>query len=157
MMKYAHCSWIGAAAPPKFRSAASAARDPGSGSGADRRAGGISLSPILPLGPDGPDEPPGGQGRSAGLDDPYRASPGWMVRGACRGIDPELFLPLSVTGRSTPQIDAAKTICGQCVVSEAGLSYALRVMPDGIWGGTTREERAAVRHQLVRPWVPAEG
>jgi WhiB family redox-sensing transcriptional regulator len=80
-----------------------------------------------------------------------------MARGACHGSDPELFFPISVTGRSTPQIDAAKAVCGRCVVSDDCLAYALRVMPDGIWGGTTREERIAVRHRLVRPRVPAGG
>jgi WhiB family redox-sensing transcriptional regulator len=80
-----------------------------------------------------------------------------MARGACHGTDPELFFPISVTGRSVPQISAAKAVCGRCAVSENCLSYALRVMPDGIWGGTTREERAAVRLRLVRPRVTAEG
>jgi len=113
------------------------------------------LSPILPLWPDDADELPGGQRPSARLDDPYWASAGWMARGACHGIDPELFFPISATGRSTPQIDAAKAVCGRCVVSGDCLSYALRVMPDGIWGGTTREERIAMRLRLVRSRVPA--
>ena len=115
------------------------------------------MSTIFPLRPDDADDRPGGQHHSAGPDDLYRASAGWMARGACHGIDPELFFPISATGRSTPQINAAKAVCGRCPVREDCLSYALRVMPDGIWGGTTREERAAVRHQLVRPRVPAEG
>ena len=156
MMKYAHCSWIGTAAPPKFHSAAAAAgipaADPARTPG--RR---YELSTILPLWPDDADDRLDGQRHSAGLDDPYwAASPDWMARGACHGTDPELFFPISATGRSTPQIDAAKTICGQCVVSDDCLSYALRVMPDGIWGGTTREERIAMRLRVVRARMPAE-
>jgi WhiB family redox-sensing transcriptional regulator len=80
-----------------------------------------------------------------------------MARGACHGSDPELFFPISITGRSTLQINAAKAVCGRCAVRESCLSYALRIMPDGIWGGTTREERIAVRLRLVRPRVPAGG
>jgi WhiB family transcriptional regulator, redox-sensing transcriptional regulator len=115
------------------------------------------LSPIFPLWPDDADDAPGGQRRSAGPGDPYQTSAGWMARGACHSVDPELFFPISATGRAMPQINAAKAVCGRCAVSENCLSYALRVMPDGIWGGTTREERIAVRLRLVRPRVPAEG
>jgi WhiB family redox-sensing transcriptional regulator len=115
------------------------------------------LSSIFPSWPDDTDDPPTGQLRSAAPDDPHWASADWMARGACHGIDPELFFPISARGRSTPQIDAAKTVCGRCVVSDDCLSYALRVMPDGIWGGTTREERIAMRRRLVRARVPAEG
>ncbi len=115
------------------------------------------MSSIFPSWPDDIDDPPGGQLHSAGPDDPYWASADWMARGACHGIDPELFFPISATGRSTPQIDTAKAVCGRCVVSDDCLSYALRVMPDGIWGGTTREERIAVRLRLGRSRVPAEG
>ena len=115
------------------------------------------MSPIFPLWPDDADDPTGGQRRSAGPDDPYRASAGWMARGACHGSDPELFFPVSVTGRAVPQINAAKAVCGGCAVSENCLSYALRIMPDGIWGGTTGEERTAGRLRLGRPRIPAEG
>ncbi|HEY4701708.1 MAG TPA: WhiB family transcriptional regulator [Streptosporangiaceae bacterium] len=68
-----------------------------------------------------------------------------MVRGACRGVDPELFFPISARGRAVEQINSAKAVCGRCAVGGTCLSYALRTMPDGIWGGTTREERIAMR------------
>jgi WhiB family redox-sensing transcriptional regulator len=80
-----------------------------------------------------------------------------MVRGACRGADPELFFPISVTGRAVEQVNSAKAICGRCAVRKNCLSYSLRTMPHGIWGGTTREERIAMRLQLVRSRVPADG
>ena len=70
---------------------------------------------------------------------------GWMVRGACRGVDPELFCPISAQGRAVEQIDSAKAVCGRCAVGGTCLSYALRTMPDGISGRTTREERIAMR------------
>lgn len=65
----------------------------------------------------------------------------WMLRGACRGEDPELFFPRSPTGPSLAQVNLAKAICGRCPVQPNCLSYALITQRDGIWGGTTREER----------------
>jgi WhiB family transcriptional regulator, redox-sensing transcriptional regulator len=70
---------------------------------------------------------------------PARAS--WMLRGACRSEDPELFFPRSPTGPSLAQVNSAKAICGRCPVQPNCLSYALITQRDGIWGGTTREER----------------
>jgi WhiB family transcriptional regulator, redox-sensing transcriptional regulator len=70
---------------------------------------------------------------------------GWMSRGACRQADPELFFPRSMAGTGVRQAEAAKTVCGGCEVRAKCLSYALETMPEGIWGGTTREERRAAR------------
>ena len=82
----------------------------------------------------------------------------WMVRGACRGTDPELFFPISLRGRAVEQINYAKAVCGRCAVAGSCLSYALRTMPDGIWGGTTSDERIAMRvRSAVRFQAPAEG
>lgn len=68
---------------------------------------------------------------------------GWMLRGACRGEDPELFFPISAAGPALAQVRSAKAVCGRCPVQPDCLSYALITRPDGIWGGTTREERWA--------------
>ena len=65
-----------------------------------------------------------------------------MSRGACRQADAELFFPISVTGRGVRQAEAAKKVCAACDVRANCLSYALETMPEGIWGGTTAEERA---------------
>ena len=82
----------------------------------------------------------------------------WMALGACRQSDPELFFPISTTGYAAEQIWAAKEVCARCPVHEHCRSYALRTMPDGIWGGTTREERIAERVRLtVRPQGQAPG
>jgi WhiB family redox-sensing transcriptional regulator len=72
----------------------------------------------------------------------------WMLRGACRREDPELFFPLSASGPSQVQISAAKAVCARCPVRANCLSYALITQPDGIWGGTTTEERW--RHSPTR-------
>jgi WhiB family redox-sensing transcriptional regulator len=65
----------------------------------------------------------------------------WMLRGACRHEDPELFFPISASGPARGQISAAKAICARCPVRANCLSHALITQPDGIWGGTTKEER----------------
>lgn len=69
----------------------------------------------------------------------------WMSRSACHGTDTELFFPIAATGRALEQIDSAKAVCGRCTVREDCLSYALATMQHGIWGGTTWDERAAMR------------
>jgi len=74
----------------------------------------------------------------------------WMQRGACQQVDPELFFPIASRGPAERQIAAAKAICGPCVVRRNCLSYALEAMPEGIWGGTTREERLAGLGSSVR-------
>jgi WhiB family transcriptional regulator, redox-sensing transcriptional regulator len=115
------------------------------------------LSPIFPLWADDPDEPPGGQRRLTVPADPRGGSTSWMASGACHGTDPELFFPISATGRAMAQINSAKAVCGRCMVSKNCLSYALLTMPDGIWGGTTREERIAMRLRGVRSQIPTQG
>jgi len=72
-------------------------------------------------------------------------SPSWMSYGACHGADTELFFPITTTGRALRQVNSAKAVCGRCKVRADCLSYALETMQHGIWGGTTGEERAAMR------------
>ena len=68
----------------------------------------------------------------------------WRNRAACRGVDPDVFYPVS-------EEDAvqAKAICAQCPVREACLEYALAARErDGVWGGATeRERRRMIRHR----------
>jgi WhiB family transcriptional regulator, redox-sensing transcriptional regulator len=73
------------------------------------------------------------------------SSPGWMSRGACHDQDPELFFPIADTGPALQQISAAKAVCGRCAARAICLSYALRSAQYGIWGGTTPQERRAMR------------
>ena len=79
------------------------------------------------------------------------SSPGWMPRGACQGQDPELFFPVAATGPALAQIIAAKAVCFRCAVRAACLSYALATGQAGIWGGTTQEERHAMRRSSAFP------
>ena len=69
----------------------------------------------------------------------------WMSRGACQREDPELFFPIADNGPALEQVNAAKRVCLCCEVRSACLSFGLKTPQDGIWGGTTREERSAIR------------
>lgn len=75
----------------------------------------------------------------------------WTRYAACRGADPELFYPVSSAGPALAQVDQAKAICGRCTVQSDCLSWALHAgEPEGVWGGTTPEERRYLRHAAVR-------
>ncbi len=76
-----------------------------------------------------------------------QASAAWMSRGSCQGEDTEIFFPIAATGPAGDQISAAKAICSRCAVRLPCLHYAAETMQDGIWGGTTTDERRA----LLRP------
>lgn len=67
----------------------------------------------------------------------------WRDRAACRGIDPDIFYPVS-----DEDADAAKGICSACPVREACLEYALANRErDGVWGGATERERRRMIRQ----------
>jgi WhiB family redox-sensing transcriptional regulator len=66
----------------------------------------------------------------------------WLDAGACRNEDPELFFPITSSGPSARQIEAAKAVCQRCDVQDQCLHYALEShQHHGVWGGTSEEER----------------
>lgn len=74
----------------------------------------------------------------------------WQERGACRGVDADLFFPAS-EDETLP----AKAICGTCPVRLACLAFALeRNERFGVWGGLSERERGRLsptaREQIVR-------
>jgi WhiB family redox-sensing transcriptional regulator len=73
----------------------------------------------------------------------------WVSRGACRGEDPELFFPIAAQGPALDQVSAAKAVCRGCAVNAACLSFGLETGQEGIWGGTTPEERHVMRRRPV--------
>ena len=70
----------------------------------------------------------------------------WRADAACRFCSPDLFFPAGTTGPAEHEVEAAKAVCSACPVQSACLLYALQTRQDfGIWGGTTQEERQALR------------
>jgi len=80
----------------------------------------------------------------------------WMARGACRQADPELFFPAAAAKRpAARQVEVAKAVCAPCPVRANCLAYAVEARPEGIWGGTTPDERRAARRRPPRGQVYA--
>ena len=70
----------------------------------------------------------------------------WNDQAACRGLDPEIFYPVS-----EEEAAQAKAVCGQCAVQQACLEHALRSRErDGGWGGATEKERRRIIRQRRR-------
>ena len=64
----------------------------------------------------------------------------WMDDGLCREVDwAPFFPPLSTNAR------AAKRICARCRVKTECLEWALEHEEQGIWGGTSDEERRKLK------------
>jgi WhiB family redox-sensing transcriptional regulator len=75
----------------------------------------------------------------------------WRALGACLSADPDLFFPISATGSSAAQADAAKAICAGCPVHSQCLGFALGHRDvQGIWGGTPDDERRKLRRAGAR-------
>ena len=66
-----------------------------------------------------------------------------MKKAACKGIDPDLFMPLR---GETLKIRKAKEICATCPVQlecrDYGLQLAQIYVTHGIFGGWTRQQRS---------------
>ena len=66
-------------------------------------------------------------------------------------IDPELFFPVGNAGPALLQIAQAKQVCAGCPVRMPCLQRALDSGQEtGVWGGTSEEERRALRYQRSR-------
>lgn len=76
------------------------------------------------------------------------ADDSWRDAALCRNTDPELFFPIGTTGYAVIAVEEAKRVCGECVVTDDCLDYALATNQDsGIWGGLSEEERRNIRRQ----------
>ena len=70
----------------------------------------------------------------------------WRDRGACRGLDPEIFYP-----ETDEEADVAKAVCAECHVQAACLEHALPYREkEGVWGGATERERRRIIRQRRR-------
>jgi WhiB family transcriptional regulator, redox-sensing transcriptional regulator len=81
----------------------------------------------------------------------WRSASSWRSASACLHADPDLFFPISTTGRALEQIEKAKAVCARCPVLGQCLEFAQSHDPIyGIWGGTTLEDRQRVRRREQR-------
>lgn len=69
--------------------------------------------------------------------------PAWMREGSCHDTgNPDAWFP--DTG-SDPDMSAAIAICHRCPVRRECLTYATDLRLDGVWGGTTTNQRREAR------------
>jgi WhiB family transcriptional regulator, redox-sensing transcriptional regulator len=81
----------------------------------------------------------------------------WRSVAACQDTDPDLFFPVSGSGKSLDQTVRAKAICAGCPARRPCLAFALRTgQAHGIWGGLTEEERRSHVPAVTSVW-PAAG
>jgi WhiB family transcriptional regulator, redox-sensing transcriptional regulator len=76
----------------------------------------------------------------------------WRDDAACLHTDPDLFFPIGTAGSALRQVDVdeAKRICRTCPVRSPCLTWALdQGSSSGIWGGTTEDERRALRRAAI--------
>jgi WhiB family redox-sensing transcriptional regulator len=67
----------------------------------------------------------------------------WQLDAACgQTPEPDAFTPLTDEG-----VEAARRFCRTCPVLADCLSWALAAGVDGVWGGTTEDERRGMRRR----------
>ena len=70
----------------------------------------------------------------------------WLVFGACRDADPDLFFP-----STREETEQALAICGSCPVQPECLDYALEAGERfGIWGGLTEKRQRKEKNRFRR-------
>ena len=75
----------------------------------------------------------------------------WREDVVCHDADPELFFPIGTTGAALRQIDRAKRMCRICPAQIQCLTWALENgVTNGVWGGTTEDERRVIRSPFQR-------
>lgn len=76
----------------------------------------------------------------------------WPEEGSCRGVDPEVFFPIS-----DDEAWRAKEICNVCTVKTDCLAFSLQNRERyGVWGGVTERERQEMFRRGVAQRVLAE-
>jgi WhiB family redox-sensing transcriptional regulator len=72
--------------------------------------------------------------------------PEWMDDAACRGVDPDVFYPVTTTG-----VKRAQQYCDGCPVRVDCLMFAINLGEEwGIWGGLTERDRRRIRRGRTR-------
>src|SRR5262245_46174966 len=88
--------------------------------------------------------PSGAQDQAPPEVNPSLSNSSWRDQAACRGLDPEVFYPVSEEEEAT-----AKSICADCTVRQSCLEHAITHREtEGICGGATeRERRRSIRQR----------
>lgn len=69
----------------------------------------------------------------------------WRTYAACRGMPSEMFVAPD-RNMSSPEEEAAKEVCGRCMVVDDCLTFAItNSVTVGVWGGISAEELAPLR------------
>ena len=75
----------------------------------------------------------------------------WRAASACLDTDPDMFFPVAAGTAASKQIARAQRICQGCPVRPQCLDFAMQSgEKDGIWGGTTPEQRIRARRDRNR-------
>jgi WhiB family redox-sensing transcriptional regulator len=75
----------------------------------------------------------------------------WRDSAACLDVGPELFFPIGNAYPALLQIEEAKLVCGDCVVAETCLTWAVETRQDsGVWGGMSADERRTLKRRKAR-------
>ena len=70
----------------------------------------------------------------------------WRAAAACSNMETNLFFPVGEGIMALDQINLAKSVCASCPVRLECLEFAIRtIQNDGIWGGTTEDERRVIK------------
>lgn len=66
-------------------------------------------------------------------------STSWMEKGACLGMDTELFFPEK---GDSATVEEARTVCNKCAVKQTCLNWAMtNEIWHGVWGGLSGNQR----------------
>ena len=74
--------------------------------------------------------------------------PAWHARAACRDVSRSVFFPR----RNGEDASELRAVCARCCVARECLRFALSLSHGddfGVWGGTTRAERALLRREIA--------
>lgn len=82
-------------------------------------------------------------------------STSWMLKAACKGVDPELFFPVGDDEdddqpMAKKQINAARAVCRPCPVAADCFEWAMenrKLTRYGMWGATLPRQRDVYRGQ----------
>jgi WhiB family redox-sensing transcriptional regulator len=71
-------------------------------------------------------------------------------RGHCRHVDPELFTEIGDRGeKRRKRVEDAKQVCAGCPFRVACAQWALDTNQLGVWGGTSDQDRQALRRKAA--------